>query len=617
MSEQEGGLSRRNFIQMVGAAGGATAVHETLIALGLMRPPSAWAGPPKCNPNLGKGKKVVILGAGVGGLATAYWLRQSGYNCVILEAQDRLGGRSHTARSGDKVYELDPENPNKVLEQECKFDDDPRLYVNLGPGRIPYHHRRVIELCKELEVALEVYVHTSDFNFHFMKNARRPMNRALVRRRIANDTQGYIAELLAKAVNQKALDHELLGDDKEKLLSLLRKFGDLNNRYRYKGSTRAGCEDLPVDVKTYCSSDALDSIKPLGLDVLLESRFWDTCLVGGSQFEGCSGANYGFYQVKEHLWQTTSFQPVGGMDKIVEALEEALKKEGKCDESDKNGEYGKVEIRCEAEVKRVALVDGGSKVRIRYKKQNGVSETADADFCVSNIPLTVLKGLDTPDFDNEFKGAVDRGQFSNGCKVGWQANRRFWEKDDHMYGGISWTDHDITQMWYPSNDYFWKRKKGEEQKGVGVLTGAYNYNPDTAERFGNLSFQKRLDEAYKGGALLHPQAFDARKGKDADVPKDLGISIAWQHVRFQQGCSARWNRDNRQDELDYERLLVPDMKNRFFIVGDQASTLPGWQEGALMSAEHVVNQITTGEDLDLYEIRRQINRAPSSLEVMG
>lgn|GEM_PF-5000321 len=44
------------------------------------------------------------------------------------------------------------------------------------------------------------------------------------------------------------------------------------------------------------------------------------------------------------------------------------------------------------------------------------------------------------------------------------------------------------------------------------------------------------------------------------------------------------------DDKAYARLLAPD--HRFYIVGDQVSTLPGWQEGAMMSAEHVISQIT-------------------------
>jgi len=35
--------------------------------------------------------------------------------------------------------------------------------------------------------------------------------------------------------------------------------------------------------------------------------------------------------------------------------------------------------------------------------------------------------------------------------------------------------------------------------------------------------------------------------------------------------------------------LAPD--RRFYVVGDQVSQLPGWQEGAMMSAQHVVEQI--------------------------
>lgn len=580
MSEQRGGLSRRNFVNMVGAAGGIAAVHETLVALGLMRHPSAWAGPPECNPKSGEGQDVVILGAGLGGLATAYWLQQAGYSCTILEAQDRIGGRSYTARRGDKVYEEGADQP-----QECKFDDG--LYINLGPGRIPYHHRRVMHLCKKLRVPLEVYVHSSDHNLHFMSTVKEPpLDRAIERRRLANDTQGYVSELLAKAVNQNALDHELLEEDKEKLLSLLRKFGDLDRRFRYRGSTRAGCPQLPVDVKTSCASNVLDAFKPLGLDVLLQSEFWDPCLVGAPQLDRCDPTDYqhGFYQVQEDLWQTTSFQPVGGMGQIVETLA---------------GKVGEGSILKNAVVHQVDLIEGGEKVRVAYRHRGKQNELI-ADLCVSNIPLTVLKDLRTPHFSADFRGAVQRSRFSNACKVGWQANRRFWEEDHQIYGGISWTDHPITQMWYPSNDYFAPN---------GVLTGAYNYGA-TAEAFGKLSPEARLSKAYEGGLQLHPAAF-------GEVPKELGISIAWQKVKFQRGCYAVWSSDDPQHELDYERLLVPDMEGRFFVVGDQVSTLPGWQEGALISAEHVVDQITTGQDMDLDQIREQIDRAPMSLAVMG
>ena len=49
-------------------------------------------------------RKVIIVGAGIGGLAAAYWLTQRGYEVEILEASDRPGGRMVTLeRKGDRV----------------------------------------------------------------------------------------------------------------------------------------------------------------------------------------------------------------------------------------------------------------------------------------------------------------------------------------------------------------------------------------------------------------------------------------------------------------------------------------------------------------------------------
>jgi len=49
-------------------------------------------------------RKVIIVGAGIGGLAAGYWLGKRGYEVEILEASDRPGGRMATLeRKGDKV----------------------------------------------------------------------------------------------------------------------------------------------------------------------------------------------------------------------------------------------------------------------------------------------------------------------------------------------------------------------------------------------------------------------------------------------------------------------------------------------------------------------------------
>ena len=48
--------------------------------------------------------KVLIIGAGISGLASAYWLRQAGYDTEVLEASGKPGGRMVTLeRKGDRL----------------------------------------------------------------------------------------------------------------------------------------------------------------------------------------------------------------------------------------------------------------------------------------------------------------------------------------------------------------------------------------------------------------------------------------------------------------------------------------------------------------------------------
>lgn len=565
--------TRRRFLEQIGRVGGAAAVYETMTALGLINLPGAWAGPPGLPAGLGEGKRVLILGAGIGGLTAAYELTRAGYQCEILEAQDRPGGRSLTARRGTVVTEESEQHGR--TQQVCQFD--PGLYLNMGPGRLPYHHRRVLHYCRELGVALEVYVMETTANLYQAEQVWEGDPR--FRRQVANDTRGYVAELLAKSVRKGDLDGELSADDREKLLCLLKVFGDLGENhvcaacgkagackacndgcsrcgecgaecpdcFRYQGSTRSGCAQ-PLTVFEACAPEP-----PLLLGDLLDAQFW----------------RHRFYQPVDYEWQPTLFQPVGGMDQIVQGF---VRKVGNL-------------ICYRAVVEKLVLADDG--VEVFYRDSfSGEVERKRADYCVSNIPLPVLQGIDA-DFADDFAAAVARGRFAATCKVGWQANRRFWEDDkNQIYGGISWIDHPITQMWYPSYDYFTEK---------GTLTGAYNYD-DVARAFGALGLDERLAEARAGAARLHPEFADREL-----VPEERALSIAWHNVPFQRGGWADWG-DSAADADAYERLLAPD--RRFHVVGDQVSTLPGWQEGAMMSAEHVIEQIAGIRPLTVPDIRR-------------
>jgi monoamine oxidase len=548
MSIEKTPLTRRKFLEMVGAVGGAAAVYESMVAIGMLATPEAYAGPPDTSGTPGQGKRVIVLGAGVAGLTAAYRLKAAGYDVHVYEAAKHTGGRNFTvSRAEGKYRDVIVETPKggEKTEQQCKFTGDPSTqYFEAGAGRIPYHHIALLELCNELNVELEIYVMETTANRFQTEKAFG--GKAVENRRIANDTRGYIASLLAKAINRGALDEPLDAADRAKLLSLLEKFGDIradsNPPYEYNGSTRSGYEIDPGVTEPGKRPDRLS------LNALLDSGFWQ----------------HRFYQPQDYLWQATLFHPKGGMQAIVDALAARVGKD-----------------RIHTESPAVAIVNGERQVTVTFADGKKVS----ADYGFSTIPLPLLGGLLRGGFSDDFRRAVGVVKFAPTCKVGWQASERFWEKlsdgglrnGPQIFGGISWIDHPITQMWYPSSGYF--------SKGPAILTGAYNYddpNNPVATRFGALSLTERLNVAKQGAERLHP-------GFGRFVPNETGLSIAWQNVPYIGGGWAEWDSKKPEHGRAYQRLLSPD--RHFFVGGDQVSYLPGWQEGAVLSAEHVVRGI--------------------------
>ncbi|WP_406065846.1 FAD-dependent oxidoreductase [Streptomyces sp. NBC_01077] len=517
----KGPAAQALYLAMIGAAGPAA---------------TGWTGPPRLPAPARRGERVLILGAGVAGLTAAYELSTLGYDVTVLEAQQRVGGRNRTARAGDELYEIDDRTGAAVRTHTCRFDDG--LYLNLGPGRIPHHHRRVLGYCRDFQVALEPYV------METTANLVRPPHRAeaLPNRRVANDTRGHFAAMLTETLTT----HDAFTAE---VRDLLRVFGALGADGKYSVAARSGYLHDPVAGEPFPVP-----AEPLTFEELVESGFWRTS----------------FYQPLDHEWQPTMFQPVGGMDRIVEALAHRARRAG-------------ADIVLGAEVTGIAIDEDRRGARVTYRSGGRILR-ADARHCVSTIPLPVFRGVGRTGFSAAFESAVGIVEFAKTCKVGWQADRRFWEDDPadpsagagRIYGGISWTSHDITQIWYPSHDWF---------SGKGTLVGAYNFE-GKAGRFGGLSPRERLDAAREGAVELHPEFAD-----EALVPGEKGITVAWHKVPYQLGGWAQWEPDREDHREAYRQLLQPEGGDVFHVAGDQISPLPGWQEGAMMSAQFVVQQI--------------------------
>ena len=504
-------MTRRDFIQSLGAVAGVEAVYRTMQALGLSGAGEAHAAPLDLPPNSGRGKRVVILGAGISGMTAAYELTKAGYRCTILEATGRAGGRNLTVRGGDVIEETGG-------RQRVDFDQGDHLYANLGPARIPYHHRALLGYCKEFGVELEVF--TNDNRAALFHNRERFDGKPVPARRVMTDTRGYVAELLAKAVNAGALDSELTGEDKERILAMLVEYGGLDPDRLYKGSNRGGYRGEQI----HAGLKAGEANSPLDLSELLKADFW---------------------QYKLHFSQfldqnPTLFQPAGGMDAIARAFEQRVRPL----------------IRYDSPVKEIRKTSQG--VRVVTGR-----EAVDADFAICTVPAPVLKDIPN-DFSPETRAVIESITFVPAVKVAFQS-RRFWEDDHAIYGGISWTDQDITQIWYPPYGY---------HRDKGILVGAYIWDEEPGLRFGAMTPAERLRAAAAEGERIHP-------GYTAEM--ESGVSLAWLNAPFQKGG---WPRSRHKSP---EALHRPDGAIHF--AGDQVTGLPGWQEGAVLGAHLAVNAI--------------------------
>ncbi|MBD8575804.1 FAD-dependent oxidoreductase [Pseudomonas syringae] len=434
-------LTRREALTTLAAVGGEGAVTGALAALGLGPSAHRRPQPLRLAANTGQGASVLVLGAGIAGLVSALELTRAGFQVQVLEARQRVGGRTWTLRDGDRVDYLDGRSQTARL--------DPGLYFNAGPARIPSQHRTLLDYCSELGVPLEVLVNSSH-GAQVRPDLQQP---AFTVGQAVNDTRGHLAGLLATAVRRDALDDVLSHEERTRLLAFLQVYGDLSQELAYEGSLRAGHRESPPHPGALPGS-----LTPVSLDRLLHPELWGALL--HSEFPEFSA---------------TMFQPVGGMDRITDAFYQRVRDH----------------VQLGAEVRSLRQRDDG--VAVTYHDHvSGLEQVVRADYLIATVPLPLLARLDT-DFSEPVKAALQRAPNGQATKVAWQSPR-FWESDYRIYGGLSWVEHPARLLWYPSNDL-------NTRNGLlvaGYLTG------DDAREFGRQPLAAQYQASREAVELLHP-----------------------------------------------------------------------------------------------------------------
>jgi monoamine oxidase len=516
-------LTRRQLLSYIGTTAGSVAMYQAMTSLGFAAD-SGFKGPPQLA-GTPAGSSVLVLGAGIAGMVAAYELRKAGYKVQVLEYNSRAGGRNWSIRGGDTYTELGG------ATQHCEFDEG--QYINPGPWRLPHHHRGMLGYCKMLGVPLEpflmgnynAYLHSPDA-FGGKPQRFREVNA---------DYQGHVAELLAKVVKGKQLDAQVSTEDQERLLESLREWGALDRELRYAkspmASERRGYDNHPGGWVTGTPEDS----EPIALDEVLRSKLW-MMLSARDAYD----------------MQGSIFQPVGGMGRIGEAF---------------GRELGPL-IQYNAKVVEIDQDERGVSVAWEDTKSPGTRKLAKADWCVCTIPLSILGQIPTK-VGAPMQQAIAAVPYAAAIKVGLQFKRRFWEEDEHIYGGVTYTSLPINNIGYPNHGFF--------SSGKGVLLGAYCWGLD-ANKLTALSPAERVAKVVEWGSQIHPQY---------KAEFENGVAMAWHRSPFTMGCFGNWTEATRARHFSD----LCRMDGRIVLAGEHASWLPAWQEGALTSAIDAIGQL--------------------------
>jgi monoamine oxidase len=219
---KEPGLDRRSFLAWTA---GTLAANWTAAAA---RSAEADPGESQATVSSGSSRQVLVLGAGLAGLAAAYELKKAGYAVTVLEARTRPGGR--------------------VLTYRDPFADG--LYAEMGAEYVDatdeYDHR----FCKELGLKVmtaklydAIFVRGQRFKMaSFKRNKEKLPYAGTEGGRLFGQEAAYLKRLLALIADPEKLPAEVLKLDNLSVVELLLQEGapeDVAALYTYTQATES------------------------------------------------------------------------------------------------------------------------------------------------------------------------------------------------------------------------------------------------------------------------------------------------------------------------------------------------------------------------------------------
>jgi monoamine oxidase len=473
-------------------------------------------------------KKILILGAGMAGLAAGYELLQRGHQVQIFEASPRLGGRVWTQRFKNGQY------------------------GELGAMRIPAAHDYTRHYIKQLKLQLRTFVNSNPTTF-------RDFEGTICRAKVGGQKIGDLFDLSKRDREAIRKENDLDAIYLQMMQEVLSYLDDADKTQLFGHgplSAKLNYLDKSLLQTLLDRADTYDAVRLMGKATVLDD-YWHCSTIMFLR-EEIEGAFVGLEEIP------------GGMERLPNALADAPLADGTTLRN---------HITYAREVCSIDQEDQG--ITITFK-QDGRLDTATFPYVLCTIPFSVLRRINIKGLSGGKKilDAIQGMSYHSATKVLVNCTQRFWEQDPQgkIYGGASLADAITRMTFYPSDNA--DQKNQSISKGPGVLLGSYSWGA-TARRLGVLSRQERGEVVVDKIRRFHPQL------RDYLDPEEPYASMAWDNYPFAAGAFS----SPSPHDLPMFFPAASQPAGRLFFAGEHLSPYSTWIQGSLWSALQAVRQI--------------------------
>jgi monoamine oxidase len=211
-------------------------------------------------------------------------------------------------------------------------------------------------------------------------------------------------------------------------------------------------------------------------------------------------------------------------------------------------------------------------------RERGVERRAEGDFLLCTLPCPVLTRIGfEPGLSGPKARAIRQLNYDSSTKVLAVARRRFWEADDGIFGGGTFTDLPIATAYYPSDNALAKNPR--VSAAPGVLLASYSWG-QAARRLASLPHPERAAATLRSLSQVHPQL------RDPSLIRHTA-SWSWDNHPLSGGAFA-WFMPGQHSAL-HRYIVAPE--GRIYFAGEHASLTHTWMQGALESGLRAVREM--------------------------